>query len=86
MPLPRLEYPVYQQKDLLIPTLRNDTISLNVHYAYPPESVIHSEIVAKSNIQRTQLAIIFLNNFPKKDEGKALVFHNNYWFKVHPKR
>ncbi|ASA54350.1 hypothetical protein BSQ33_00490 [Vibrio gazogenes] len=71
MPLPRLEYPVYQQKDLLIPTLRNDTISLNVHYAYPPESAIHSEIVAKSNINRTRLAIIFSEQLPQKIRGQS---------------
>ncbi|MBD1566958.1 hypothetical protein HC729_15860 [Vibrio sp. S12_S33] len=40
MQLPLQEYPVYQQKDLLIPTLRNVTISLNGHYAYPPESTV----------------------------------------------
>ncbi len=49
MLFPQQEYPVYQQKGLLIPTLRNVPISLNGHYAYPPEAL--SEIVAEITIK-----------------------------------
>ncbi len=48
------QYPVYQQKALSIPTLRSVTISLNVHYAYPPEN-------QRRNI-RSEIAREFITN------------------------
>ena len=57
MQLPLQEYPVYQQKDLLIPTLRSVTISLNGHYACPPEATVRDWCEKYQKI--ITLAIIF---------------------------
>ena len=46
---------------LPVPTLRNDTISLNAHFAYPPDN-LNSEIVAKITINIMLKAIILYIN------------------------
>jgi hypothetical protein len=56
---------------LLIPTLRNDTISLNVHVAYPPAS-LNAEIEAKNIIKIIVIAITFAVQFKL-----CLIINNN---------